>query len=174
MKFAPFVLFILALGALVGWFGPGGSGTASVPDAGTEQETAARLEVARDGGWSNGEVVLARAGDGHFYADVAVDGVSARMLVDTGASMVALTGEDADAMGIAWNPQDLEPVARGASGEVFGVRVTVDRMQLGDLEVRSIETVVVPEDLDISLLGQSFLSKVNRVEVAGDEMVLHD
>jgi aspartyl protease family protein len=121
---------------------------------------------------SGGEVVLPRAGDGHFYADMTVEGVSARMLVDTGASVVALTGKDAEAIGLTWDEQDVEQVAHGAGGPVYGVRVTLDRIELGDFEARSIEAVVVPDGLGISLLGQSFLSQIPRVEMEQDRMVL--
>jgi len=172
MKFAPFVLVVIMIGALVGWFAPDGSVADAAPASAVGQEATAPLDVVRDRSWNRGEVVLPRAGDGHFYADVVVDGASTRMLVDTGASMVALTGEDADAMGVRWNVQDLAQVARGASGPVYGVRVTIDRMQLGDFEARSVETIVVPEGLDISLLGQSFLAQIPRVEMAQNKMVL--
>jgi clan AA aspartic protease (TIGR02281 family) len=71
--------------------------------------------------WSDGEMVLDREGDGHFYATVSVDASNYRMLVDTGASMVALTGEDAQNMGLDWDPNALAPVARGVGGTVMGV-----------------------------------------------------
>jgi aspartyl protease family protein len=172
MKFAPFVLVVILVGALIGWFAPGGSGTFAAPGSATAQEATARLDVDRNEPRNGGDVILPRAGDGHFYADVVVDGASTRMLVDTGASMVALTGEDADAMGVKWDPQDLEQVARGAGGPVYGVRVSIERMQLGDFEARSVEAVIVPEGLGVSLLGQSFLAQIPRVEMSQNTMVL--
>ena len=86
--------------------------------------------------------------------------------------MVALTAEDADAMGIHWSPDDVKPVARGASGLVYGVEVKVERMQVGDFDARSVDAIVVPDGLAISLLGQSFLSQVPRVEIDGQRMIL--
>jgi aspartyl protease family protein len=167
MKFAPFVVLVLLLGALIGWFAPGGSEPGAEPVALLAEVQPDTEQAASVGG----EVVLARAGDGHFYAEVAIDGVSTPMLVDTGASVVALTGDDADALGIAWNLEDVRPVARGASGPVEGVPVMIEHMQLGDLEGRGIAAVVIPEGLPVSLLGQSFLSQV-RVAMEGDRMVL--
>jgi aspartyl protease family protein len=172
MKFTGFIVATLAIGALVGWLAPGRSGPAPSPGAAGTAAPAAELAVVREDGWNGGEVVLAREGDGHFYADVTVDAVSTRMLVDTGASVVALTGEDADAVGIVWSLQDLEPVARGASGPVQGVRVTIDRMQLGAFEMHAVEAVVIPEGLPVSLLGQSFLAQVPRVAMERETMVL--
>ena len=68
--------------------------------------------------WSAGETVLPRAADGHFYADVTINGASVNFLVDTGASMVALTGADARASGLHWDDAEVRDVARGASGPV--------------------------------------------------------
>jgi aspartyl protease family protein len=141
-----------------------------VPAAKAEQ----RLEVVQAPHRRSGEVVLQRDANGHFYAKASTDTGKAMMLVDTGATVVALTGNDASMMGVDWNPGDVRPVARGASGDVYGVPVVLDRLEVGGIEARRVQAVVVPEGLDISLLGQSFLSQVDRVEVSGDEMVLHD
>src|SRR5262245_56642238 len=97
-RFAPFVTLTVAAGLLVGWFAPGMPDTASPASAGNGQSEA-ELEMLRQQQWNAGEVVLEREADGHFYADVGVDGATAHMLVDTGASVVALTAEDAEALG---------------------------------------------------------------------------
>lgn len=120
------------------------------------------------------EIALDREPDGHFYADVSVDGTSSRMLVDTGASVIALTGDDAAAIGLTWDTSQIAPVAQGASGAVHGVRTRLDRVTLGEFEARDVEAIIVPEGLGISLLGQSFLSTVNSVAIAGDRMVLEN
>jgi aspartyl protease family protein len=117
-------------------------------------------------------VVLTRAVDGHFYADVAVDGVSLHMLVDTGASVVALTGADAEALGLTWDPAQVAPVAQGASGAVEGVNLVIPAMTLGDHEARNVPALVIPEGLEVSLLGQSFLSTLGQVQMSGEHMLL--
>lgn len=172
MKFTPFVVVTVMIGAFVGWFAPDGAGPSAVAGSAPVPNASTRLDVARDRAWNAGEVVLERAGDGHFYADVLVEGATARMLVDTGASVVALTGEDADALGVEWDEEAVRPVARGASGDVYGVRVTIGSMQVGEFEVQAVDAVVVPEGLGISLLGQSFLSQVPRVAMDKEKMVL--
>lgn len=172
MKFTPFVVTTLAVGAAVGWFAPDVSDKPAEMNLDGPQRAEAQLEVLQEEQWLAGEVVLPRAGDGHFYADVVVDGGSANMMVDTGASIVALTAKDADAAGVRWNEDAIQPVARGASGPVFGVPVRLDRVQLGQLEAEDVEAIIVPEGLDVSLLGQSFLSKIQRVEIEPDRMVL--
>ena len=124
-------------------------------------------------GWAH-EVMLEREPDGHFYADVFVEGVPSRMLVDTGASVVALTGEDALAMGLYWDDNDVSAVAQGASGAVYGVSTVVPRMRLGDFEASDVRAVIIPEGLGISLLGQSFLETIDSVRIADDRMVLEN
>lgn len=118
------------------------------------------------------EVLLEREMDGHFYADVNVDGVPMRMLVDTGASVIALTGEDASAMGLFWDDSEIVPVAQGASGTVYGVHTELRRVTIGNFEATDVQAMIIPEGLGISLLGQSFLSTVNSVEIADDRMIL--
>jgi aspartyl protease family protein len=174
MRFGGFFALTVVVGALVGWFAPGGPQPGSAVPEANAVAAGDRLEVARTERRHADEVVLQRGENGHFYAEVSSDSGKVMMLVDTGATVVALTGNDAAMMGVDWNPGDVRPVARGASGDVYGVPVTLDRIDVGGIEARRVPAVVVPEGLDISLLGQSFLSKVNRVEVAGDTMVLHD
>ena len=168
------LILLLVSGGMFGWLAPdlAREPAAPVPAAGAQPvapTTGPAAAVARS--W-NDEVVLPRAADGHFYAEVVIEGASAMMLVDTGASMVALTAADADAIGVAWRSERSEPVARGAGGIVYGVSVVLDRVELGGLEARDVEAVVVPEGLAISLLGQSFLSQVARVEIDRQKMVL--
>lgn len=117
-------------------------------------------------------VELPRAGNGHFYAPVTIGGHAVTMLVDTGASVVALTGEDARRAGIAWNTADLAVVAQGAGGAIRGVRATVPVLRLGAHEARDVSAVVIPEGLPVSLLGQSFLRTIEPVRIEKDVMVL--
>jgi aspartyl protease family protein len=113
--------------------------------------------------------VLQRAGDGHFYAEAQVNGARVRFLVDTGASLVALTGDDARRAGIAVG--DASGRALGAGGEIAFAPVTIDRLAIGPIEARGVRGAVVRE-LPVSLLGQSFLSRVGGVEINGDVMTL--
>jgi len=134
----------------------------------------ASAETARDGfarsDYLTGDYVLQRQGDGHFYAAPAINSVQIDTMVDTGASVIALTGEDAHAIGLYWNEADVKPVARGASGAVNGVNVTLERVELGGFEMYDVPAIIVPEGLGVTLLGQSFLSRIPSVEIVGEEM----
>jgi aspartyl protease family protein len=172
MKFGPFIAVTLGAGLLVGWLAPSGRELAEARGTTAGEQESAQLDVLQQDEWDGGELALPRADDGHFYADVMVEGGSVNMMVDTGASIVALTGEDADAAGVEWSDDQVQPVARGASGTVYGVPVMLGRVQVGDSEAQQVEAIVVPEGLDVSLLGQSFLSKIERVEIEQDRMLL--
>jgi aspartyl protease family protein len=165
------VITVVAIGLAVGFLAPTGDEPADVASAEAAGNGSARLAANRTRGIS-ADAVLSRSSDGHFYADVSVDSSELRMLVDTGASVVALTGEDAAALGFEWHEDELFPIARGASGDVIGKRVMLDRVRLGELEAENVEAVIVPHGLDISLLGQSFLGQVGKVEIADGQMTL--
>lgn len=121
---------------------------------------------------SGGEVRLGRSADSHFYADAEVDGRSVRMLVDSGASIVALTRRDAEAIGIDVDGLPISGTARTAGGDVPMRTVMLDSVEVDGIEVRQVQAAVVDADMGVSLLGQSFLSKLAAVNVEGDTMTL--
>jgi aspartyl protease family protein len=164
---------VIAIAAVVALLAPRGEeGVKREAPAAPASE--APLAMAARPAWSDGEMVLDREGDGHFYATVSVDASNYRMLVDTGASMVALTGEDAQSMGLDWDPNALAPVARGVGGTVMGVPVKIATMAVGDFEAHDVEAVIIPDGLAVSLLGQSFLRHVPKVAIEGDNLTLSD
>lgn len=121
---------------------------------------------------NGGEVRLERAGDSHFYADADINGTRIRMLVDSGASMIALTRADAEAMGI---DVDSLPAAGNANtaGGVVPIRpLELKSVRVEGLEVVSVAAAVVDADMPASLLGQSFLARLESVKVEGDTMTL--
>lgn len=121
---------------------------------------------------AGGETILPREGDGHFYADVMVQGAPVRMLVDTGASFIALTRDDADALGLAWYEEDSIVVGQGASGDVYGVPLHLSEVELGGHIVRNVQAAVITDGLHVSLLGQSFLGRIETMRIEQDRMVL--
>jgi len=170
------VISLLVCAGLVGWFAPNLStvtdGHGQSGDGPALKGSKASDEAKRDEQWLAGQTVLRRQPDGHFYAEGTVEGRQFHFLVDTGASIVALTGEDADAMGLFWEEASLRPIGRGASGIVHGVPVKIEQMEVGGFEARDVQAAIIPDGLDVSLLGQSFLSQIRNVEISGDEMKL--
>ncbi len=163
------ILAGLTIGAVVTFFGSGDAAPAPSPSP-----TAAVVVTPSPAASfaSGGATELRRASDGHFYAGVSLSGRPVTMLVDTGASVVALTGADARAAGLHWNTAELAVVAQGASGPIRGVALKLERVTLGGHEARNVEAIIVPEGLPISLLGQSFLTTIEPVRIEKDRMVL--
>lgn len=165
---------ILLAGALACTIGAMMPESADLPGALDGKATQVAAEGAQDErpDYLTGEMMLQRQPDGHFYATPSINGVEVQTLVDTGASVVALTGSDAQALGLSWNEDDLGIVAQGANGPIRGVEVRLDTVQLGGFEVHDVPAMIVPEGLPITLLGQSFLSRIPRVAIADGQMNL--
>lgn len=119
----------------------------------------------------DGSIELQREGDGHFYADVRINGAPIRMLIDTGASGIALSREDAQMAGLATSIGMNDIVGEGASGEVHGQWVRLDRVELGPLSASGLDAAILDGGQQ-SLLGQSFLRKFAKVQIEDDKMVL--
>jgi aspartyl protease family protein len=119
-----------------------------------------------------GTARVARAEDGHFWATAATRQGAVRVLVDTGASAVALTLADAEALGVDVARLDFSQTIEGAGGSMRAADVTLDRITVGDATVERVRTLVVAEGLDRSLLGMSFLGRLSRFEATPQVMVL--
>jgi aspartyl protease family protein len=132
------------------------------------------VAVERDSPIGLKEMVIQRQENGHFYVDGLVNGTSVHFLVDTGASSVALTSEDANRVGLQFSPNEFQQVGYGASGPVMGKQVTLDSVALGRNEVSAVRAVILADSggLNTSLLGQSYLERVSSVQISGDEMVI--
>lgn len=117
------------------------------------------------------EVTLERNSDRHFYADADVNGQSVHFLVDTGASEIALTEEDARKVGIEVDPQKYELIGQGASGMVRGQYIELSKVDLGGIRQNSTKAVVV-QGASVSLLGQPFLENVDEIVIRKGEMTL--
>ncbi|MGJ8536107.1 MAG: retropepsin-like aspartic protease family protein [Parasphingopyxis sp.] len=113
-----------------------------------------------------------RADDGHFYADVRINGATSRMLIDTGATSVILSRADAQRAGIQARPGEFTAIARTAGGQIALKPVTINQIALGPVDTRNVPAMVAESDLPVSLLGQSFLERVGTVEISGDELRL--
>jgi aspartyl protease family protein len=150
------------------------SGGASVPVAGESAPVAGTVGGPRRISSTDPVVApspreLRRAPDGHFYADAQVNGTTIRFLIDTGASIVVLTRQDAQRAGIQL--PSARALAMGVGGPIEVIPVTLDRVAVGGIEARGVEAAIADET-PVSLLGQSYLQHLGSVEIRGDTMVL--
>ncbi|HUQ24757.1 MAG TPA: TIGR02281 family clan AA aspartic protease [Burkholderiales bacterium] len=110
-------------------------------------------------------VTLSADPRGHFFADATVNDQPVRFVVDTGASVVVLSGADAARLGIDWRKGPSASM-QTANGATTGYFVKLDRVRVGGIELRNIDGVVVEQGLgSFGLLGMSFL---NRLEMRRD------
>ncbi|TBY04870.1 TIGR02281 family clan AA aspartic protease [Rhizobium laguerreae] len=121
------------------------------------------------------EIILHKLLNGHFKADVAVNGQTVEMLVDTGASMVALSREDAERIGIDLSRLTYSMTIMTANGRGRAAPVTLDQVAIGPI-VRNNVAASVAEDgrLDQSLLGMSFLETLGSLQMQTDELRMRD
>jgi aspartyl protease family protein len=118
-------------------------------------------------------VVIARNGRGHFDVDGRVNGRRVDFLIDTGASVVALTARDAARLGIYPSHNAFVAEVKTANGIVRAAPARLDMVEVGSLELRDVAALVLPEGaLSDNLLGLSFLSRLRRFEYSDGKLVL--
>ena len=149
----------------------------SADQSGATLESRGRREVIALGSHVNRQAPSVQAGTvlqaderGHFFAQGMINGSPVRMLVDTGASLIALPAADAQRMGIDYLRGGRGTVST-ANGVVPVYRVRLDTVRIGDLELNQVDALVQEQGLPIALLGMSFL---NRTEMrrSGEQMTL--
>ncbi|MBL8557673.1 MAG: TIGR02281 family clan AA aspartic protease [Hyphomonadaceae bacterium] len=121
-----------------------------------------------------GSAAIERAADGHWRAEARINGRKLDVLVDTGATLVALTQDDARAIGIDVRHLRYDARVRTASGTARAATITLERIQIGNVRVRDVEAMVIERGLDVSLLGMSFLSRLEEFSVRGQTLRLSD
>jgi aspartyl protease family protein len=119
-------------------------------------------------------VEVARAFNGDFDITARINGARVAIVLDTGASSVVLTREDAKAAGLPLEVLAYTAVIDTANGRTHAAPVRLDRVAVGGLVERSVDALVAqPGQLKTSLLGMSFLNRLQSWEVRGDRLLLH-
>jgi aspartyl protease family protein len=122
---------------------------------------------------NTGSIVLAPDSHGHFRVDARVDARPMEFVVDTGATMIALTARDAAMLGIHPTFNDYTIGVQTANGTARAAPVTLNRVEIGSITIRDVTAMVMPEGaLGQNLLGMSFLSRLHRYEYANGRLVL--
>ncbi len=116
--------------------------------------------------------IRASAG-GHFLIKADVDGADIRFMVDTGATEVMLTPEDAARIGFDLRARHFTRQFNTAGGVVRAAPVTLRRLRVGQLVLRDVEAWVNEAPLSVSLLGMSFLKRLDGYEVEDGKLILY-
>jgi aspartyl protease family protein len=118
-------------------------------------------------------VEIARARSGEFQVTAQVNGARVATVLDTGASAVVLTQEAAKAAGLPLELLAYSVAVETANGRARAAPVTLDRVVVGEIVERSVPALVAqPGQLRTSLLGMSFLNRLESWEVRGDRLLL--
>ncbi len=121
---------------------------------------------------AGGQISLPRAPDGHYYLTAEVNGADIRFLVDTGATDIFLSRDDAVAAGL--DPASLPFIgsAMTANGPVRTAPVRIDSIRLGGIEDRGIRAFVNEGEMRESLLGMGYLQRFSSVEIRHGALIL--
>lgn len=117
---------------------------------------------------------LRKEGDGHYWASARVNGVAVKFLVDTGATLVALNKRDARRIGIDLDNLQRNLDVRTAAGRVKAASAVIETMGIDGVEVKNVSAVVMEDGLEYSLLGMSFLNRLDSWVVTPNAIIIHE
>jgi aspartyl protease family protein len=110
---------------------------------------------------------------GQYLTQAQIDGRELQMIIDTGATFLSLTNEDASALGISPSRSEFKIHLQTANGVSTAAHIWLPHVRVGAVEVHDVEALVMePGATHTSLLGMSFLSRLSRFGVAGNHMRL--
>ena len=110
---------------------------------------------------------------GHFITNAKMNGRNVEVLVDTGATSVAINRQTARRLGIHLNAADFKYTVNTANGSTKAASAVIERIQIGNVTVRNVQTVVLSDKaLNSTLLGMSFLGQLRSFEVKNQQLLL--
>ncbi|KEJ89597.1 retropepsin-like aspartic protease family protein [Sulfitobacter donghicola] len=121
---------------------------------------------------SDGQISVPRQPDGHYYLTLELNGANIRFVVDTGATDMVLTRDDAARAGIDPDSLVFLGTANTANGQVRTAPVRINTVRLGDITDTDVRASVNGGQMQGSLLGMGYLEKWGRIEISGGELRL--
>ena len=118
------------------------------------------------------EVRVRMSPDGHFWVNATINGVKRRMLIDSGATVTAISESTASAAGVDAGTGLAPVVLRTANGAAPAQTGSVEELRLGNIVARDLKVVVSPAFGDLDVIGMNFLSKLKSWRVEGRTLVL--
>jgi len=120
----------------------------------------------------SGTIIIDSSQDGHFYMNVKINGAPVRFMIDTGASDIVLNYKDAKKIGVNFKKLNFDRRYQTANGTALGATVSLDKIEVGNVEFNNVSASVNQSDMGTSLLGMSFLRKFKRYEFYQDQLIL--
>jgi aspartyl protease family protein len=118
------------------------------------------------------EVRIRMAADGHFWADARINGVRRRMLIDSGATVTAISERTAAEAGVKGQFAPVPVVLQTANGLAPARSASVEELRLGNIVARDLKVVVSPAFGDMEVIGMNLLSKLASWRVEGRTLIL--
>ncbi|GEO00790.1 hypothetical protein NSE01_26220 [Novosphingobium sediminis] len=121
---------------------------------------------------SGGETRIPLSADGHYWIKAKLNGVPLRLMVDTGATVTALSGDVAQASGV--EPDTLRPEAtvETANGSVTAAPARIDELRFGSVVARDLDAIVLPAEGGTNVLGMNFLTRLKGWRVEDGVLIL--
>lgn len=119
-----------------------------------------------------GVIEIPKDARGHFVLIADVNGKPIEFLVDTGASVVVLSREDAQKSGISLENLAFTGIANTANGSVKTAAVKIDTINVGGVQDDDVRAYVTSGELFGSLLGMSYLQRFEKIEISRDKLIL--
>ena len=142
-------------------------------DYGQSEALSAKIEEPQKTVKRSGRTVLQANRHGHFLAQAHINNRSIRIVIDTGATFVALSYEDAKRLGLKPKPSDFKIPVSTANGRVHFAKTTLRKIRIGRVEEFHIKALIAPKGaLDITLMGMSYLKKLKNFQVTRGKLIL--
>lgn len=121
-----------------------------------------------------GETRIPMSPDGHYWLRAEINGVRANFLVDTGATLTAVSQDVADRAGLEPRTGGLPVTVNTANGPVSAELSTIDEMRFGNVAARGLDVVIAPTLGKTNVVGMNLLSRLSswRVDNQTREMIL--
>jgi aspartyl protease family protein len=118
--------------------------------------------------------VITRSSDGLFYVNATIDGNPIRFLVDTGANVTVLTRSDAERLGLSdGQPNMGRATLRTAGGPTSMQWTRIPVLSVADRPVENVNAAIIDRGIEVSLLGQNVLSRLEGMTFTGDQLRFH-
>jgi aspartyl protease family protein len=115
---------------------------------------------------------VVKSPDGHYWADANVDGTAVHLLVDTGATAVALTADDAKRLGFQPESLNYAYQVTTANGPARAAKVNLASVSVAGAQVQNVDALVIDKGLQTSLLGMTYLGRLSQFEATPTSLIL--
>lgn len=119
-----------------------------------------------------GETVIPLAADGHYWLEARINGVPARFLVDTGATLTAVSAETAQRAGLSARTGGVPIMIATANGTVHADLTTLDTLAFGNITAQGLDAVIAPNLGRTNVIGMNFLSRLEGWRVERGDLIL--